>query len=71
MEQARLPMTDYYKRRIDGLIDNRLTSIEHQQELQQKTLTRLESRINYLFGAIGVLIVIVNLLAPIVTKLIP
>lgn len=69
MEQARL--TDYYKRRIDDLIDDRLTSIEHQQELQQKTLTRLESRINYLFGAIGVLIVVVNLLAPIVTKLIP
>ena len=69
------PIADpfYERRRIDQLTDQRLSSIEQRQSDNGKKLDalddkvdKLSARLSYLFGAIAVLSVLVNFLAPII-----
>ena len=55
---------DYYRRRIDTLIDGRLKAIELEQSIQGQALDRIEGRINVLFGALGLLTFVVNIIGP-------
>jgi hypothetical protein len=48
------------------LIDARIEGIEEAQERTNSKLDRLEGRLNYLFGALAVLSVVVNIVAPFV-----
>jgi hypothetical protein len=56
----------YARRRIDQLTDERLRAIESTQQVNGEKLDKLEARLNYLFGALAVLSVLMNLIAPVV-----
>ena len=64
MTAAEPTTTEYYRRRIDELIDGRLKAIEHEQGIQGEALDRIEGRINVLFGALGLLTLVVNIVGP-------
>lgn len=61
---------DYYHRRADDLLDQRLGAFEREQDRQGKALSRLEARINYLFGALAVLTTLASIIGPWLEKMV-
>jgi hypothetical protein len=59
----------YTRRRIDQLTDRRLVDIETDVGNVNTRLTRLESRINYLFGGLAVLVAVLNLISPFLAEI--
>jgi hypothetical protein len=56
----------YARRRIDELIDGRLERIERTQDSTNTKIDRLEARINLIAGALAVLSIAINIVAPFV-----
>lgn len=55
---------DYYRRRIDELVDGRLIRIEDAVRSLDSRADTIDKRLNHIFGGLALIVVIANLLAP-------
>ena len=58
----------YYRRRIDELMDGRLKSIEHAVNSLDIRSDAVDAKLNRIFGALAIIVVLVNLLAPVLIR---
>lgn len=56
----------YYRRRIDELMDGRLRNIETAINSLDVRADAADGKLNRIFGALAVLVVLVNLIAPVI-----